>query len=174
MSMVKVATRLKNDPLHRRKLLEKLEDVAETDGIVELKVENSPIPLYGFRLNSNIKSPLHVRMFYFDTTDFSVGEMSGYSAGSGAITANIPPGGQMLIGDGADGGAPIRFSLSSTKPKELGYMKVYWSTDELELNHIEQKSSFELRPGDLRGADQERIAFNSQWGTACLKLILRK
>ncbi|CAE6496427.1 unnamed protein product [Rhizoctonia solani] len=174
MSMVKVATRLKNDPLHRRKLLEKFEDIAETDGIVELKVENSPIPLYGFRLNSNIKSPLHVRMFYFDTTDFSVEEMSGYSAGSGAITANIPPGGQMLIGDGVDGGAPIRFSISSTKPKELGYMNVYWSTDQLELNHIEQKSAFELRPGDLRGADKERIAFNSQWGTACLKLILRK
>ncbi|KDN34924.1 hypothetical protein RSAG8_12014, partial [Rhizoctonia solani AG-8 WAC10335] len=172
MSMVKVATR--DGPLLPRDPLERPEDVTETDGIVELKVENSPIPLYGFKLKSNIKSPLHVRMFYFDTTDFSIEELSEHSAGSGEITADIPPTGQMLIGDGADGGAPIRFSLSSTKPKELGYMKVFWSTHQLELDHIKQKSAFKLRPGDLRGSSRDHDSFDSQWGTACLKLILRK
>ncbi|CAE6447569.1 unnamed protein product [Rhizoctonia solani] len=166
MNMLKVAT--KKGPRLPRVFLEKPEDVLVKDSVVDFTLESSA--LHGFKLQSNIKMPLYVRMFYFDTTDFSIGDMFGHSVGPGTIAANIPPKGELLIGDGADGGAPIRFNMSSTGPMELGYMKVFWSTDPLELDHIEQKSAFKLRHQDVRGSSVDENGCDSKWGTICLTL----
>ncbi|CAE6432958.1 unnamed protein product [Rhizoctonia solani] len=142
-------------------------------GVVEITVGSS---LYGFNLqcDSRIRSPLYVRMFYFDATDFSMNDMFGHNAATGEYIPDILPGGQLLIGDGIDGGAPIRFNLSSGQEVELGYMKVFWSTQPLELDHLKQKSAFTMRSGDMRGAEVVRDVAADKWGTACLALILRK
>lgn len=99
--------------------------------------------------------------------------MFGHNTGNGESTPDISPSGQLLIGNGADGGTPIRFSISSENQVELGYMKVFWSTEPLELDYIVQKSAFKMRPGDARGGCVDWDGSDSKWGTVRLALVLR-
>ncbi|KAH7337509.1 hypothetical protein B0J17DRAFT_663251 [Rhizoctonia solani] len=169
MKMLKVATRASlRAP---RVFLKEPEDVLMQDGVVEIEVEGSA--LYGFVLKNGLRSPLHVRMFYFDSADFSIGDMFGHNTGNGESTPDIPSRGQLVIGNGSDGGTPIRFSISPGNQVELGYMKVFWSTEPLELDYIEQGSAFKMRPGDVRGGSVDQGGSDSKWGTICLPLALR-
>ncbi|QRW26006.1 ICE-like protease (caspase) p20 domain protein [Rhizoctonia solani] len=142
MSMVKVATR--EGDRARRKYLKEPEHVHAEASVVELVVD--PTSLHGLKLHNNINLPLYVRMFYFDPADFSIGDMFGQNVANGEGAPNLAPGGQLVIGDGADGGAPVKFNISSSGQVEVGYMKVFWSTEPLELDHVKQKSAFELKP----------------------------
>ncbi|CAE6447432.1 unnamed protein product [Rhizoctonia solani] len=140
------------------------------DDVVELSVDSS---LYGFHLQSTINSPVYVRMFYFDASDFSISDMFGHNTANSENISDISSGGQLLIGDGADGGSAIRFKISSGQRIELGYMKVFWSTQPLELDYIKQKSAFDLKVGEMRAAEKFKSVKDERWGTACLALILR-
>ncbi|KAG8738874.1 hypothetical protein FRC11_001075, partial [Ceratobasidium sp. 423] len=87
MDMLKVANRVgvRSMPLKKPEYV-----AANGEGIVEFVVDNTA--LYGFKLKSNISSPLYVRMFYFDTTDFSIGDMFGHNIGHGGGAFNVAPG----------------------------------------------------------------------------------
>ncbi|KAG8731337.1 hypothetical protein FRC11_004468 [Ceratobasidium sp. 423] len=169
MDMLKVATKVNR----RHAFLPEPEPTpVNADGVVEFVVEDSA--LYGFKLSSGIRSPLYVRMFYFDATDFSIGDMFGHNTANGEGTPNVSPRGQLLIGGGADGGTPVKFNISPGNQVEVGYMKVFWSTGPLELDHIGQTSAFKMRPGDAREASVDRDGEDSEWGTICFPLVLRE
>ncbi|CAE6387289.1 unnamed protein product [Rhizoctonia solani] len=169
MSMLKVANRKAVRCIY----LEKPQDVvANNDGAIEFVVDN--LALYGFKLKSKIRSALYVRMFYFDSADFSIGDIFGHNTGCGERTFDVAPEGELLIGGGASGGSPVRFSLSSGNQVEVGYMKVFWSTEPLELDHIKQKSAFKMRPGEMRAGSVDRDGLDHEWGTVSLALVLRE
>ncbi|CAE6387334.1 unnamed protein product [Rhizoctonia solani] len=168
MNMLKVGNRVGR----RRTFLQHPEPIPiNADGVVDFAVEN--LVLHGFKLSSDIGRELYVRMFYFDATDFSIGDMFGHNTAHGRATADIPARGQLLIGDGADGGTPVKFNLSPGNQIEMGYMKIFWSTEPLELDHIEQISAFKMKSGD-RGAGVCTDDTDSEWGTVCLPLVLRE
>ncbi|KAG8696507.1 hypothetical protein FRC11_000685, partial [Ceratobasidium sp. 423] len=101
-------------------------------------------------------------------------DMFGHNTARGESTFNVAPGGELLIGDGIDGGCPIRFSISSGNRVEIGYMKVFWSTAPLELDHIKQKSAFKLKPGDMRGGCIDCSGPTIEWGVVSLPLVLQE
>jgi hypothetical protein len=73
MTMMKVATRAGG--LGRREYLDKPVPLRESPrGLIEFIAR--PSDLYGIELISLSKSPLYVRMFYFDATDFSIGMLA--------------------------------------------------------------------------------------------------
>ncbi|KAJ1301204.1 hypothetical protein OPQ81_003614 [Rhizoctonia solani] len=149
MKMLRVANRVG----FRSMFLGQPEDMTTNpDGTVEFTVDNRS--LYGFKLKSNIRSPLYVRMFYFDTADFSIGDIFGHNTGLG--------------------GSPVRFSISSENSVEIGYMKVFWSTEPLELDHLKQQSAFKMKPGDTRGGAVDTSVSNVEWGTVTLPLVLQR
>lgn len=79
-----------------------------------------------------------------------------------------------MIGDGVEGGAPISFSLDPGDSIDVGYMKVFWSTDPLELNDLEQESAFELEVGRRsRKAENWTAGSMGQWGSTLLTLVQR-
>ncbi|KAB5591938.1 hypothetical protein CTheo_4616 [Ceratobasidium theobromae] len=141
-----------------------------TDGVVNLIVQDTD--LYGFKLINVMNVPLYVRMFYFDTTDFSIGDMFGHSTSNSRADPDLPARGEILIGDGGDGGAPFKFSVAPDSQVELAYIKVFWSTDPLELDNLEQRSAFELEPG-YRSRKVTRGGVVKDWGSVVLKLVLR-
>ncbi|CCO33648.1 hypothetical protein BN14_07733 [Rhizoctonia solani AG-1 IB] len=167
MSMLKVATRISTRPRATREYLGKPESIIVENGVADL-VTNSTA-LYGFKLQNKLNLSLYVRLFYFDATNFSIGDMFGHNVGSGEVGANIFPRSQLLIGDGADGGAPLKFDVSSNNEVELGYVKVFWSTEPLELD-IEQESAF---LGEPRAVSSDSDSSDSKWGTICLPIVLR-
>ncbi|KEP52352.1 mycorrhiza-upregulated peptidase C14 [Rhizoctonia solani 123E] len=138
-------------------------------GIADFEVRRED--LYGVKLTSRANRPLYVRMFYFDISDFSISDLFGYQMDGAAID----PKGTFIIGDNAKGGPPLQFALNSSAQVELGYMKVLWSTEPLELEELERKPAFNRVLGQwsrLRGADRD-IDQSIEWGTALLTLVQR-
>ncbi|CAE6448681.1 unnamed protein product [Rhizoctonia solani] len=142
-------------------------------GIAEFVVKRED--LYGIKLTSRVNRPLHVRMFYFDTSDFSISDMFGHQVGNDPV---IDSQGTFIIGDNAEGGTPLQFMLHPNEKVDLGYMKVFWSTKPLELDELGQKptskSSRTSRKVTRRfvGADHN-VDQPTEWGTAVLTLAQR-
>ncbi|CAE6387257.1 unnamed protein product [Rhizoctonia solani] len=150
-------------PAHERKSI-------STAGIADFQVRQQD--LYGVELTSRIDKPLYVRMFYFDTTDFSIADMFGHTVGRDRV---IDAGGTFIIGDNRKGGSPLRFTLNPSEVLDLGYMKVFWSTEPLELEGLQQRPNFNRsvrKWARLRGASRD-IDERIEWGTALLTLVQR-
>ncbi|CAE6402029.1 unnamed protein product [Rhizoctonia solani] len=169
MTMMKVATRIGG----KREYLEKPIAIREAPrGLVEFVAKSSD--LYGIELISRSKLPLYIRIFYFDATDFSIGDVFGQTVANGSEDATILEGGRIVIGDGRDGGSPLKFSVSPKNRLELGYLKAFWCTSPLELSDLAQKSAFEMRPGSMgRAVSQVRLEPVHDWGTMCLTLVMK-
>ncbi|KAJ1301203.1 hypothetical protein OPQ81_003613 [Rhizoctonia solani] len=143
--------------------------IMNDSGIVDF--ETSSWILYGVKLTSRVKKPLYIRMFYFDTTDFSIDDLFGHEVGKDPVMT----GETFVIGAGGDGGSPHRFEVDPEKKVELGYMKVFWSTTPLELNDLEQKPVFDRQSrkwNRLRGCDLF-VGEGVEWGTVLLTLVQR-
>jgi hypothetical protein len=52
---------------------------------------------------------------------------------------NIPRKGSIIIGDGEDGEERIGFALKDDK-FDIGFIKVFWSTTDIDLSDVEQSS----------------------------------
>ncbi|KAF8752246.1 Caspase domain [Rhizoctonia solani] len=94
----------------RKVLVEDQRKSINEDGIVEFDVRKQD--LYGIKLTSQVEQPLYIRMFYFDTTDFSISDMFGHAVGKDAM---IGAKGTFTIGDNAKGGAPCNSRLTLMK-----------------------------------------------------------
>ncbi|CUA71777.1 hypothetical protein RSOLAG22IIIB_09824 [Rhizoctonia solani] len=167
--MMKVATKVGRS---REYLKEPIIMTENSVGVIEFIPKAND--LYGIELVSCAKSPLYIKMFYFDTTDFSIVNMFGDSVARGPEDATLPPYEKMVIGDGRDGGAPLKFAVSSGNRVELGYLKVFWCTGPLELSDLAQGSAFQMRPGSVgRAVGQGKARRQDDWGTICLKLVMK-
>ncbi|QRW26007.1 ICE-like protease (caspase) p20 domain protein [Rhizoctonia solani] len=152
----------------RKVLVEDQRKSINEDGIVEFDVRKQD--LYGIKLTSQVEQPLHIRMFYFDTTDFSISDMFGHAVGKDAM---VGAKGTFTIGDNAKGGAPLQFTLNPDEKLDLGYMKVFWSTKPLEIHGIGQRPVFNRKSRQwsrLRGCGHD-LDDDIEWGTAFLTLV---
>ncbi|CAE6381252.1 unnamed protein product [Rhizoctonia solani] len=139
------------------------------DGIAEFDVRRQD--LYGFKLISQVEQPLYVRMFYFDTTDFSIVDMFGQAVGK---DPTIGKNGTFMIGDNAEGGVPLQFTLNPDEKLDLGYMKVFWSAKPIDLQDLEQKPNFNRSSRKWsrhRGWQGHDVDEEVEWGTAFLTLV---
>ncbi|KAH7337510.1 hypothetical protein B0J17DRAFT_663253 [Rhizoctonia solani] len=128
--------------------------------------------LYGVNLVNKKNVALYVKMFYFDTTDFSIVHLFGHSTSNQRGDPELAASGELLIGDGGDGGSPLKFTVQAKRGVELGYLKVFWSTDPLEMDDVAQTSPFNLKSS--RGIKPiQRGRAMKDWGTACLALVQR-
>jgi hypothetical protein len=149
--------------------------------------------LYGIKLINNMGVPLYVRMFYFDATDFSIGEfppfclslicaqmtnlghtgdMFGHSTSNCRADPDLLPYGEVMIGDGGEGGAPLKFTITPGNEIELGYIKVFWSTDPLELDNLEQESAFKMKQ-NVGSRKVLKGGVVRDWGSVVLTLVQR-
>lgn len=128
--------------------------------------------LYGVKLLNEKNAPLYVKMFFFDATDFSIVHLFGFGTSNHRGDPELPASGELLVGDGGDGGSPLKFTVQSPRRTELGYLKAFWSTDPLELDDIVQPSAFNLKFGrGVRPVERGRVM--KDWGTTCLALVQR-
>ncbi|KAG9082323.1 hypothetical protein FRC06_005119 [Ceratobasidium sp. 370] len=143
-------------------------------GAVDIKVHRED--QYGIRLSSRASVPLYVRAFYFDTTDFSILDMFGHSRANGRPDPDIPARGQLTIGDGSNGGALLSFGLAAGAELEVGFIKVFWSTDPLELDDVAQESGFMSSSHGEASARKVTLGGRKtpkEWGTVVVTLVQR-
>jgi len=149
------------------------------DTVMEV-VANENIP-YGFKLTNNTAYDLYPNLFYFDLSDLSIGEYypclsmrwllnfitsDAYyeTSTAGKYTLDVPlpkNGGVLTIGYGS-GGAPAQtFYLRSDQNFDIGFLKIFLSTEPVDLSSISQLTPFEKT---LCG---DRLAKNKEeaWGS---------
>ncbi|CAE6491742.1 unnamed protein product [Rhizoctonia solani] len=152
---------------------ESYEVLDSSTGVVDLVVE--PDVPYGVKVNNNLNIPLYIRGFYFSPTNLAIDSLMGPTASSARSDPELPARGYTIIG--RELGSEITFALQPDVKLELGYFKLFWSTDPLELE-IDQPSPFE-EPEDSESEDPGRELlsayhlFRKDWGTALLALVQR-
>ncbi|KAG8706556.1 hypothetical protein FRC09_002353 [Ceratobasidium sp. 395] len=143
-------------------------------GLVDIKVKEED--QYGVKLSSQARVPLYIRVFYFDSSDFSILDMFGHSRANGHPDPDIPAHGQLMIGDGSNSGALLSFGLAPGTELEMGFIKVFWSTDPLELDDVAQDSGFGFSTyGETSGRRVTLASRNApkDWGTILLTMVQR-
>ncbi|QRW13332.1 ICE-like protease (caspase) p20 domain protein [Ceratobasidium sp. AG-Ba] len=124
-------------------------DISQDD-IETFKVHNSG---YGIKVKNQGKLPLHLRAFYFNAANFSIVSLLGPTNGGERVDPDLPAEGSFVIGDGSNGGTTLTFELDEGQNVELGFVKVFWATDPLYLDHIAKDEAF----GPCRGGRTARM-----------------
>ncbi|KAG7440940.1 uncharacterized protein BT62DRAFT_1080460 [Guyanagaster necrorhizus] len=153
-------------------LLEILEpdgDNLNIEGVISVDVDEDA--MYGFKITNMMSVPLYVSMFYFDVSDLSID--SYYQPGSakdGAVDVSLPPGGSLTIGYGASGTVPHIYSLREGQDVDIGFLKLFFSTEYMDLSNIVQMSPFIECRGGARVMSKSRYL----WDTMCVTVVQAK
>ncbi|KAK0214585.1 caspase domain-containing protein [Armillaria fumosa] len=149
-----------------------LEDILEPDGdnlnnedIIFIDVDEEAI--YGFKILNTGSVPRYVSMFYFDVSDLSIS--SYYQPGSARkdVDVSLPPGELLSIGYGTSRTVPHMYTLRKGQDVDVGFLKLFFSTEYLDLSGVVQKSPFtESRRGG-QVAPQSRYL----WDEMCIAVI---
>ncbi|CAE6493584.1 unnamed protein product [Rhizoctonia solani] len=151
---------------------ESYEALNSATGMVDLMVQ--PDVPYGVKVNNSLNISLYIRAFYFNPTNFAIDPLMGPSASNVRTDPELPARGYSIIG--RELGGEITFTLEPDVALELGYFKLFWSTEPLELN-IGQSSPFEESEYSELEVERELISarhmFRKDWGIALLALVQR-
>ncbi|KAK0234518.1 hypothetical protein EDD85DRAFT_969100 [Armillaria nabsnona] len=99
---------------------------------------------YGFKLTNTTLVPLYVSMFYFDVSGLSIVEY--YTPGSAKRNADapLPPKQSLILGHGESGQPPLRYFLREGQSVDVGFLKLFISTESIDMLDIAQQSLFSL------------------------------
>ncbi|SJL15629.1 uncharacterized protein ARMOST_19132 [Armillaria ostoyae] len=137
-------------------------------GVIMVDVDEEAI--YGFKITNTMSVPLYVSMFYFDVSDLSIS--SYYQPGSAKKDADVslPPGESLAIGYGASGTVPHMYTLRQGQDVDVGYLKLFFSTEYMDLSGIVQDSPFTESRGGERAAPESRRL----WDAMCVAVVQKK
>jgi hypothetical protein len=147
---------------------------------------------YGIKIINDTELPLYAALFYFDTSDLSI-SMSSISVvfQSEALThflslellshlppvsdykvdPSLPDKGSITLGYGSGGGAPLDFTLAKGRDVEVGFLKLFLSTDHVDLSDIEQTSPFASARPIGRA---ELPTMPKLWDSILVSVVIRK
>ncbi|THU80313.1 hypothetical protein K435DRAFT_972820 [Dendrothele bispora CBS 962.96] len=123
---------------------------------------------YGFRINNNSKVPLYAALFYFDMSDLSV--VPYYLPGTaahGQVDVSLPANGSLTIGFGDGGAEAYDYYLRKNQKVDVGFLKLYLSTEYVDYSHICQDSPFDRK----RASTVERPKKRELWDTLIIPVV---
>ena len=102
----------------------------------------------------------------------------GYSHSSGKQDPEVPARGQFMVGDDGEGGNPMKFAVTPGVALELGFMKLFWSADQLELDGLDQDPPFGDDEAQVVGSGSRKVIIGERkevkdWGTVLVTLVQR-
>ncbi|PBK98114.1 hypothetical protein ARMGADRAFT_568599 [Armillaria gallica] len=107
-------------------------------------VDADRVTRYGYKITNTTLVPLYVSMFYFNLSDLSI---DAYQLGS-EDDAPLPPGESQTIGYGtrevrAGSLGTLGYSVRIGQVADVGFLKLFFSTEYLNLSAIIQESPFQ-------------------------------
>ncbi|KAK0486537.1 hypothetical protein IW261DRAFT_1664882 [Armillaria novae-zelandiae] len=137
-------------------------------GVIMVDVNEDAI--YGFKITNTMSVPLYVSMFYFDVSDLSIS--SYYQPGSAKknVDVSLPPGESMATGYGASGTVPHIYTLRKGQDVDVGFLKLFFSTEYLDFSGVVQGSPFI----DCRGGARAMPESRSLWDAMCVAVVQKK
>ncbi|KAK0452860.1 uncharacterized protein EV420DRAFT_1273558 [Desarmillaria tabescens] len=98
---------------------------------------------YGFKIANTTSVPLYVSMFLFDVSDLCI--QANYQPESAeGVDTPLPPGESLTFGYGTkDRDRPWSFGVTEGQDVDVGFLKLFFSTEYLDWSAIVQESPFE-------------------------------
>ncbi|KAK0471053.1 caspase domain-containing protein [Armillaria novae-zelandiae] len=165
-------------------------DNLNNEDVIFIDVDEEAI--YGFKIFNTESVPLYVSMFYFDVSDLSISTLfpnlqasrpillttlfaiTGlyYQPGSAwkDVDVSLPPGESLSIGYGTSGTVPHMYTLRKGQDVDVGFLKLFFSTEYLDLSGVVQRSPFTESRGSRRVAPQSRYL----WDEKCIAVIQKR
>ncbi|KAI0312157.1 hypothetical protein OF83DRAFT_1087200 [Amylostereum chailletii] len=133
-------------------------NLVDEQGRIDIEADDTT--LYGMKVINESEVGLYASLFYFDSSDLSIGLpffgtsylcVAKYSflepyyqqPTSGARPdPSLRPGGSLTIGYGNSGSVPFTYYLRPGQDLDVGFLKLFLSTEPLDLSSIPQESPF--------------------------------
>jgi hypothetical protein len=141
---------------------------------------------YGLKLTNNGPYDLYPYVFYFDNSDMSVGLsnffrsiisfslmyiLGAYYQPPANEDHTTPPlrknGGTLTIGYGSGGAAPFAYYLRDNQDLDVGFLKLFLATSDVDLSNIPQSTPFETS----RSADRFAKSTKDTWSTILIPVV---
>ncbi|VDC06750.1 unnamed protein product [Peniophora sp. CBMAI 1063] len=138
-------------------------------GVVEV-VADDETP-YGIVVRNKTLAPLHVWAFYFSCSTLGIFEYYKPPASGCNAEASLPAKGELTIGYGADGGQPYKFFLRDDQALDVGFIKLFITTEPVDFSNVAQCSPFAM----ARNLNtNKRPAPRAIWDTATIAVVQKR
>ncbi|KZV65117.1 hypothetical protein PENSPDRAFT_614510 [Peniophora sp. CONT] len=129
----------------RRPWTTRSDNLLRDTGHVDIDVADERETPYGLTIESDLELPLHIWVFYFDCNDLSISEYYKPAAIGPGAEPSLPVKGVLPIGFGSGGARPFTYTLKPGQDMDVGFVKIFVSTVQVNLSMVEQRSPFETK-----------------------------
>lgn len=145
-----------------------LEETGEyTDGLMEILMPDPNghnlnvggviiVDVNGFKITNPMSIPFYVSMFYFDVSDLSISLYYQPGIAKKNVDVSLPPRESLAIGYGTSRTAPHIYTPREGQDVDVGYLKLFFSTEYLDWSGVVQESLFTGFRGGARAAPGNR------------------
>ncbi|KAK0207797.1 hypothetical protein IW262DRAFT_1529389 [Armillaria fumosa] len=109
----------------------------------EIVVDVDEGAIYGYKIMNTMSVPLYVWMFYFDASDLSISSYYQPGRAKNDTDVSLPPGDLFVIGYGVSGTVPHIYILRKGQDDDVGFLKLFFSTEYMDLPCVVQNSPFD-------------------------------
>ncbi|KZV62920.1 hypothetical protein PENSPDRAFT_692080 [Peniophora sp. CONT] len=162
---------IERDPYVGR-LLSKHGDNLLLSGTVNVVADDETT--FGITLKNKSLEPLHIWVFYFDCSDLSITECYRPPSTAHGAEPSLPPQGNLCVGYGAGGSQPFTCFLRSDQTLDVGFLKIFITTEIIDLSGMAQVSTFTgSKARDIRRLRLVREV-EPLWDTIEIPLVQRR
>ncbi|KAI0030187.1 caspase domain-containing protein [Vararia minispora EC-137] len=137
------------------------------DGRVNVEADGKT--KYGVTVKNDFNAPLFVSVFFFDCGTLSI-QPYYISPVASRHVPSLPGKGMLPIGYGDGGGRPYNYTLSPGEDIELGFLKIFISTQFVDLREIRQSSPL----NGERVANENVPSPAPVWDTITIAIVQRR
>lgn len=144
--------------------------------------------MYGIKLTNKSKGRLlYPHVFYFDSSDFSIGRWSPhtlmtqfswvltslaasyYQISVAKMETECPllPQSSLPVGYGSGGARPFTYFLRKNQDIDVGFLKIFITSFPVNLDYIRQENPF----SDHRSMEQRALPLELQWDTILIPIV---
>jgi hypothetical protein len=92
----------------------------------------------------------------------------------GKADAPLLRGGSIAIGYGTEGALPFRYTLSGEQNVDVGFLKLFLSTEPVDLSSIPQEPPFSARKGVGRKSERVKEELDPLWHTLLITVVQKR
>ncbi|KAK0218650.1 caspase domain-containing protein [Armillaria fumosa] len=134
----------------------------------EIMIDVDKGAIYGFKITNTTSVPLYVSMFYFDASDLSISPYYQPGHAKNDTDVSLPPGDALTVGYGASGTVPHMYILREGQDIDVGFLKLFFSTEYMDLSGVVQNSPFD----DDRQSGPPSVRKSLYlWHTMCIPVV---
>ncbi|KAA1472264.1 hypothetical protein DENSPDRAFT_170741 [Dentipellis sp. KUC8613] len=122
---------------------------------------------YGVKIINTTNIPLYPNVFFFSHGDLSIQSYFETPTAIGKVDAPLQPKQSLTIGYGSGGAAPYEYYLADGQDIDVGFLKLFLSSEHVDLSHIPQASPFT----DGRGGKPSAVKTEAVWDTILVPII---